>query len=114
MVSTALVMGGTASSSMELIGDKGARRHPRPDVSDSLDDSARHGGSDGRGEVLVMVDGRGQLMAGPPECGEKHGRKCAVPALAGCRQAGSCQMPGSRQRAGNLLCGQEVVAAPER
>ena len=59
MVSTALVMGGTASSSMELIGDKGARRHPRPDVSGSLDDSARHGGSDGRGEVLVMVDSRG-------------------------------------------------------
>ena len=62
----------------------------------------------------MMVDGRGQLMAGPPECGEKHGRKCEVPALAGCRQAGSCQMPDSRQGAGSPLGGQEVVAAPER
>ena len=34
-------------------------KHPRPDVSGSLDDSARHGGSDGRGEVVVMVDDRG-------------------------------------------------------
>ena len=37
-----LVVGGTAWSSRELIGGKGARRHPRPDVSGSLDDSAGH------------------------------------------------------------------------
>ena len=81
--------GGMEDKGLGLLAS-GGWRHPRPDVSGSLDDRVRHGGSDDRGEVLVMVDGRGQLTAGPPECGEKHGRKCAVPALAGCRQAGSC------------------------
>ena len=38
-----LVIGGTASSSRELIRGKGAMKHPRPHVSGSLDDSARHG-----------------------------------------------------------------------
>ena len=38
-----LVIGGIASSSLELIRGKGAMRHPLPDVSGSLDDSARLG-----------------------------------------------------------------------
>ena len=37
-----LVIGGTASSSRELIRGKDAMRHPRPDFSGSLDDSGRH------------------------------------------------------------------------
>ena len=54
----------------------------------------------GRGEVLVMVDGRGQLMAEQPECSAKHGRKFAVPNLAGCRQAGSCRCQAAGREPG--------------
>ena len=38
-----LVIGGTASSSRELIRGKGAMKHPWSDVSGNLDDSAWHG-----------------------------------------------------------------------